>query len=431
MKTSPNDIMLRPAQGPVDRTICLPGSKSLTNRALLISAMADGLSTLDGVLLADDTRCMMTALGELGIHVEIDEERRRATVPGCGGQIPIGDADIYCGNAGTVMRFLAAVCCAAYGDYRLSGTQRMHERPIGDMVSALRELGAQIGYLDREGFPPLGIRAGGLHGGQTAIDANISSQFVSGLLMAAPLAMNDVMIEIRGELASEPYVAMTLAVMEAFGVESVEDGLRKFIVPAPQPYRAGTYEIEPDASAASYFFAAAAVTGGRVMVDGLGLECRQGDIGFVDLLERMGCRVEQGPRHTTVWGPKGGKLCGLDADLNKMPDVVPTLAVLAAFAEGPTRIRNVPNLRHKESDRLDALATELGKMGVATEVHADGISILPKEPPVAAAIATYEDHRMAMSFSVAGLRLDGMVIRDADCVSKTFPEFFELWSELT
>lgn len=430
MKTSPNDILLKPPPGPVDRTVCLPGSKSLTNRALLIAAIAHGRSTLDGILLADDTRIMMSALAELGVHIEVDELRHRASVPGCSGHFPNGDAELFCGNAGTVMRFLAAACCASYGEYKLDGVSRMRERPVGSLVSALRELGGQIGYLEREGFPPLGVQGKGLRGGRITIDAEISSQFVSSILMASPLAMNDVFIEIRGELVSEPYVAMTLQVMDAFGVQTVEEKLRKFIVPAPQAYQAAKFDVEPDASAASYFFAAAAVTGGRVTVEGLGLQSCQGDLGFVDLLERMGCRVEQGPRHTTVWGPKDLRLRGIDVDLNRMPDVAPTLAVVAAFAEGPTHIRNVPNLRHKESNRIAALVTELGHLGVDTELRDDGLSILPEHSPKAAAIGTYEDHRMAMSFAIAGLRVDGIVIRDADCVSKTFPEFFELWADL-
>ncbi|HWL94612.1 MAG TPA: 3-phosphoshikimate 1-carboxyvinyltransferase [Phycisphaerae bacterium] len=430
MKTSPNDIVLKPPMGPVDRTVCLPGSKSLTNRALVIAALASGESTLEGILLADDTRCMMTALGELGMHIEVDEERRTAVVPGCAGHLPSTDADLFCQNAGTVIRFLTPVCAAGFGECKLTGTQRMHERPIGPLVAALRELGGQVGFLDRDGFPPLHVRGKGLRGGRTTLDAEVSSQFLSALLIAAPLALNDVMIELRGELPSEPYVAMTIDVMDAFGVQVVEDEMRKFIVPAPQQYEAEDYEIEPDASAASYFFAAAAVTGGRITVEGLGLESCQGDLAFVDVLERMGCRVEQGPRHTTVWGPKDGALRGVDADLQKMPDVAPTLAVVAAFAEGPTHIRNVPHIRHKETDRLAALSAELSALGVASEVLADGISILPDKPPTAGAIRTYEDHRMAMSFAIAGLRLEGLVIRDADCVSKTFPEFFELWRDM-
>lgn len=430
MKTSPRDIMLRPFGRGIDRTLCLPGSKSLTNRALLLAALGNGRSTLEGILLAEDTRCMMTALGELGIHIEVDEERRRAVVPGCSAHFPMTDADLFCGNAGTVMRFLTAVLAAGYGEYKLDGVARMRERPIGGLVNALRELGAQVGYVDAEDHPPLKIVGKGLRGGKITVDAGVSSQYVSALLMAAPLAGNDVMMEVRGELPSKPYVAMTLKIMEAFGIQTIEEKMHKFIVPAPQHYQATSYDIEPDASAASYFFAAAAVTGGRVTVEGLGLNSVQGDLAFVELLEKMGCRVEEGPRHTTVWGPRDGRLKGIDADLNEMPDVAQTLAVVAAFAEGPTRIRNVSNLRHKETDRLHALSTELGEMGVPTEIHDDGLSILPDKPPVACAIRTYEDHRMAMSFAIAGLRLDGIVIRDADCVKKTFPEFFELWADL-
>lgn len=430
MKAGAHDIQLKPPPGPVDRTICLPGSKSLTNRALLMAALARGRSTLEGVLLSDDTRCMMTALGELGVHIEVDEDRRRATLQGCAGHFPTGEADLFCVNAGTVMRFLTAACCAGFGEYRLSGTQRMHQRPMDALITALRELGGQIACEDQEGYAPLIVRGKGLRGGRISVDAHVSSQFLSALLIASPMAAGDVMIEVRGDLASQPYVAMTLSVIEAFGVSIIQDQMRKFIIPAPQGYLAAEFDIEPDASTASYFFAAAAVTGGRVTVEGLGLESCQGDLAFVDVLERMGCRVEQGPRHSTVWGPADGRLIGVDADLNRMPDVAPTLAVVAAFAEGPTRIRGVSNIRHKESDRLHALASELGSMQVPVEIHDDGITILPDHPPVAAAIRTHDDHRMAMSFAVAGLRLDGMVIRDADCVSKTFPEFFELWREL-
>ncbi len=257
-----------------------------------------------------------------------------------------------------------------------------------------------------------------------------SSQFVSALLLAAPTASKDVLIDVSGPLPSAPYVRMTLSVMEAFGVSAVEDEMRKFIVPAGQTYAAAGYEIEPDATAASYFWAAAALTGGRVTVDGLGSASVQGDAAFVDVLERMGCRIERTAHDTTVRGPAGGRLRGVDVDLNAMPDVAQTLAVLAAFADGPTRIRNVANLRIKETDRLFALANELGRLGVETEVYEDGIEVRPARPPVAAVIDTYRDHRMAMSFALAGLRLDGVVIRNPGCVDKTFPEFFELWDEL-
>lgn len=425
------DIALKPAGKPIDRTICLPGSKSLTNRALLVAALARGTSQIDRLLLADDTRRMLEALRQLGVEIAVDEIRRRAIVTGCGGRWPKGEADLFCGNAGTVFRFLTAACCANHGEYRLDGVTRLRERPIAALVSALRELGGDIGYESREGYCPLTIRGRGLRGGEAQFEQTPSSQFVSALLLAAPLAAQDVMIDMRGALPSKPYVLMTLKVMRDFGVEALEEQMEKFIVPCRQTYAAMNFDVEPDASAASYFFAAAAITGGRVTVDGLGLESCQGDVNFINVLEKMGCRVEQGPRHTVVWGPADGRLRGVDVDLNDMPDVAQTLAVLAAFADGPTRIRNIANLRVKETDRLFALSNELNRMEIPTEVHEDGLSICPNRPPTAAAINTYEDHRMAMSFSLAGLRLDGMVIRDADCVNKTFPEFFELWSELT
>lgn len=424
------EIMIRPAAGPVDRTMRLPGSKSLTNRALLVAAMARGQSELDGVLLAEDTELMADALAALGVPVLIQRHANRALVEGRGGHWPTTEAALECGNAGTVIRFVTAACAAGQGDYVLDGSARMRQRPIGALVDALRDLGAHIGYGEREGYCPLQVRARGLRGGTVVFDRPVSSQYVSALLMAGPLASNDVLIAVEGALPSDPYVRMTLAVMEAFGASVVEDQMRRFIVPAPQAYSATRYAIEPDASAASYFFAAAALTGGRVTVEGLGADSVQGDLAFVRVLERMGCRVAIEDRQTTVWGPKEGALVGVDIDLGAMPDVAPTLAVLAAFAEGPTRIRNIANLRIKESDRLAALATELGHLGVPTELHEEGITVAPRSRPVAGKIDTYGDHRMAMSFALAGLRLDGVVIREPDCVNKTFPEFFVRWSEL-
>lgn len=422
-------IRLVVPKGPVDTAVRLPGSKSLTNRALVLAAMAQGPSQLDEVLIADDTRLMIEALRSLGVDVRLDHERRRVRIRGCGGFWPGGEADIFCGNAGTVMRFLTAACCVGVGEYRLDGSLRMRERPLGDLVNALRDLGAVIECESVEGFCPLVVQARGLRGGRVQFKRPVSSQFVSAILMAAPRAANDVMIEIVGELPSDPFVRMTLGLMEVFGGAAVEDGMRKFIVPGGQSYSGAHYEVEPDATAASYFFAAAAVTGGRVAVEGLGSQTRQGDWRFVDVLERMGCRVEREPRRTTVWGPPAGGLRGVDVDLNDMPDVAQTLAVLAAFAGGPTRIRNVANLRVKETDRLAALASELGRMGVQADTSGDGITIQPGEPRPAI-IETYGDHRMAMSFALAGLRVDRMMIRDPGCVSKTFPEFFEVWASL-
>ncbi len=426
----PSEITIRPLPAPVDRTVALPGSKSLTNRALLVAALAHGRSELDGVLLAEDTELMADALAALGVPILVHRKTRRAIVDGCGGHWPGTDAVIECGNAGTVIRFLTAACSTGQGSYVLDGSPRMRERPIGALVDALRDLGAQIGYADRDGFAPLNVRARGLRGGSITFDRPVSSQYLSALLMAAPLAADDVMIAVEGELPSDPYVRMTLAVMEAFGVSAIEEGMRRFIIPAPQMYSASTYKIEPDASAASYFFAAAAITGGRVTVEGLGSTSVQGDVGFVKVLEQMGCRVEIGEKQISVHGPKAGSLHGLEVDLGMMPDVAPTLAVLAAFADGPTRIRNVSNLRIKESDRLTALATQLGHLGIPSELHEDGITIAPTSRPVPGIIDTYDDHRIAMSFALAGLRLDGVVIRHPDCVAKTFPEFFDLWDSL-
>jgi 3-phosphoshikimate 1-carboxyvinyltransferase len=453
-----DEITLRAVGRPVDRTVRLPGSKSLTNRALLVAALAGGTSPLEGVLLADDTRLMIEALRALGIGVQelaSDPSGRReaaeVVVEGRGGYWPNAEADLFCGNAGTAMRFLTAACAIGHGEYRLDGVPRMRARPIGDLVDALRSLGAPIEYEEREGYCPLRVHARGLRGGTVRLESPPSSQFVSALLMAAPYAARDVMIDVAGALPSEPYVGITLRVMEAFGAAVVEErcstaapgcesspavlgcvpgGPRKFIVPARQTYRATRYRIEPDASAAAYFLAAAALTGGRVTVEELGAVSCQGDARFVEVLERMGCRVDRTQDATTVWGPADGRLRGIDVDLNAMPDTAPTLAVLAAFAEGPTRIRNVGNLRIKETDRLAALAAELRRMGVETTVHLDEIEIRPAGPPKSAVIETYDDHRMAMSFALAGLRVDGLVIRNPRCVSKTFPGFFELWAEL-
>lgn len=414
-----------PVRGPLDATVQVPGSKSLTNRALVAAALADGRSTLTNVLFADDTRYMLDALAALGVPLRVDEAATRVDVTGSGGQWSAGEAEIFCGNAGTVMRFLAAACCVGNGEYRLDGVPRMRERPIGSLVDALRELGAVVGYPEREGYPPIEIRACHLRGGTVSFHSPPSSQLVSALLMAAPYAQNDVFIEIAGEVVSWPYLAMTQAVMDAFGVPIVADNWRKFIVPAPQRYRGTQYAVEPDASNASYFLAAPAIAGGRVTVAGLGTSSVQGDVGFVDVLEQMGCRIKRSPNELTVHGPATGRLRGVDVDLNTMPDTAQTLAVAALFAEGPTQIRNVANLRVKETDRIAALATELRKLGATVDEIADGLTIHPPQSPTPAEIDTYDDHRMAMSFALAGLRIDGVVIRDPGCTSKTFPDYFQ------
>ncbi len=420
------DVRIKNVHRPIEATVQLPGSKSLTNRALIIAGLARGTSRLQGVGLADDMRYMMQFLKGLEIDVSLDEASRTATVAGCGGHIPADEADLFCGNAGTVVRFGTAMCCLGMGNYRIDGIERMRSRPIGPLVDVLRDLGAGIGYEGQEGFLPLTIAGRGLWGGQALISADQSSQFVSAVLLAAPYARTDVMLQLAGEVVSEPYIRMTRQMMEDFGVSVLADR-GKYIVPALQTYTGRTYRIEPDASAASYFFAAAALTGGRVTVAGLGRRSLQGDIGFVHVLQQMGCTVEQDETSTTVTGPKDGQLRGVDVDLNEMPDMAQTLAVLALFAKGPTHIRHVANLRIKETDRIAAVANELRKFGAMVEARDDGFSITPPAVPPPAAVETYDDHRMAMAFALAGLRIDGVVIQNAECVSKTFPKFFEVF----
>ncbi len=424
-------IVLRPPPRPIDAEVRPPGSKSLTNRALLLAALADGPSRVENILAAEDTRLMLDCLRSLGVSIAADENRCIANVAGCGGRWPAGEASLYCGNAGTVARFLTAALCVGQGEFLLDGSARMRQRPIEPLVDAMRELGGAISYAAGAGQFPLEIAAGGLRGGTVRFDDPESSQFVSALLMAAPLARGDVMIEIRGPLVSGPFVRMTLTMMERFGAAVVEDQLRKFIVPGTQRYAGQQIEIEPDATAASYFFGAAAITGGRIRVSGLGSASVQGDMAFLGVLESMGCRVQRRESETVIIGPPAGVMSGVDADLGEMPDVAPTLGVLAVFANSPTRIRNVANLRVKESDRIAAIATEVQKLGAETEIHADGLTIRPARSPHAAAINTYDDHRIAMSFALAGLRLDGVTIKDAGCVGKTYPKFFEDWSRVT
>ncbi|MFH0981148.1 MAG: 3-phosphoshikimate 1-carboxyvinyltransferase [Planctomycetota bacterium] len=439
-------LTLRPASGPLDAVVRVPGSKSITNRALMIAALAHGKSRLTDALLADDTQRMLDALRRLGLQVATDPDAGTIDIVGYAGHLPASEAELDCGNSGTTMRFCTALCALGFGEYVLDGTARMRERPIGGLVEALRTLGTPVSYLGEEGYPPLRLCARGLKGGEVYFDSPPSSQWVSALLMAAPGARSDVMLAVEGPLVSEPYVRMTLAVMDAFGVATLDrvetsepqpsarvvHASARYIVAAPQYYQARDYAIEPDASNASYFLAAPAVAGGQVTVEGLGTASIQGDARFVDILEQMGCRIERAPERLTVHGPPPGEpLRGIDVDLNRMPDMVQTLAVVALFAEGPTRLRNVGNLRLKETDRLTALARELGRMGAVVEIQPDGLVVHPPGRVVPAQIETYDDHRMAMSFALASLRLDGVVIKDPGCVSKTFPDFFERWETLT
>jgi 3-phosphoshikimate 1-carboxyvinyltransferase len=391
----------------------------LTNRALVAAALADGQSELRGALDSDDTRVMMECLRRLGIAIEHDPSAQTIRVAGCSGRLPATSADLFAANSGTTIRFLTALVALGHGTYRLDGSARMRERPIEDLLSALGQLGVDARSENGSGCPPVVVRAAGLRGGRAKVRGDISSQFLSGLLMAAPYAESAVDLEIEGTLVSQPYIRMTLAVMRSFGIDVDGDDLSQFHIP-PGRYGGRIYEIEPDASAASYFFAAAAIAGGRVTVLGLSRDSVQGDVAFCDCLAKMGCGVEFRSDGITIIG---GGLRGIDVDMNAISDTVQTLAAVALFAEGPTTIRNVAHIRHKETDRIGNLAVELRKLGAEVEELSDGLRIVPR-PLHGAEIATYDDHRMAMSLSLAGLRVPGIVIQEPRCVEKTYPDFF-------
>jgi len=422
-----DSIEIDPANGPVRGRICPPGSKSLTNRALVCAALAEGVSTLRGALHSEDTEVMIAGLQALGIGIEVADQGEILRIVGSGGVIPAEQADLWVANSGTTMRFLTAVATLGQGTYRLDGIKRMRERPIGDLTDALRQLGAEVRCESAGQCPPVVVDGHGLAGGAANMRGDISSQFLSSLLMAAPCARQAVSVRIEGELVSVPYVAMTLQVMNSFGVDAeATDSYRKIVVPSSSSYQGCDYRIEPDASAASYFLAAAAVTGGEVTIEGLGRDSLQGDVAFADCLEQMGCDVRFDSRSITV---VGRPLAGIEVDMNAISDTVQTLAVVALFAKGPTLIRNVGHIRHKETDRLAALANELRKLGAQVIENRDGLEIVPGELQ-AAAIETYNDHRMAMSFALAGLGTPGVVILDPGCVAKTYPRYFEDLSSL-
>jgi 3-phosphoshikimate 1-carboxyvinyltransferase len=426
-----DSYLCHPVTTALDASVELPGSKSITNRALVAAALADGDSLLTNILLADDTRLMIDALGKLGVAVTLDEAGPHAEITGCAGQFPASETTLLCGNAGTVIRFLAAAVATGFGEFTLDGVERMRRRPLGDLMAALQALGAQVEYLEGEGYAPIVIHARHLRGGQVAFTAPESSQFISALLLAGPYASGDILIEVAAAL-SVPYLKMTTSIMDAFGVSVIEqyDASRvKFVVPAPQRYAGRTFAVEPDASNATYFLAAAAVAGGSVTVRNLGTQSVQGDARFVDVLERMGCAVMRDENRLTVVR-SGQALHGIEVDLNDMPDTVQTLAVVALFADGPTTIRNVANLRVKETDRLAALAKELAKLGARVQERPDGLTIEPPERIAPATIHTYGDHRMAMSFALAGLRSPGVTIDAPACCGKTFPDFFDRWDRL-
>ena len=408
----------------------IPGSKSLSNRILLLAALAKGRTKITNLLDSDDIRHNLHALGQLGINFSLSSDKTECTVDGLGGSFNLArPVSLFLGNAGTAMRPLAAALTLGSGDYELTGEPRMEERPIGDLVDCLRQCGADIQYLKTSGYPPLRIKANGITGGDISIDGSISSQFLTAMLMAAPMASGDTRIHIKGDLVSKPYIHITLNVMSKFGVEVSHDNYQVFNIKGGQTYQSpGEILVEGDASSASYFLAAGAL-GGPVKVLGVGQASVQGDIRFADVLEKMGARITWG--ENWIQAEAGRQLQGVDLDLNHIPDAAMTLVPLALFANGDTTIRNIYNWRVKETDRLYAMATEMKKLGATVIEGKDFIHIKPPEVLNEAHIDTYNDHRVAMCFSLVSLSKSTKVhINDPECVAKTFPDYFELFQQL-
>ena len=405
--------------GPIKASIRPPSSKSITNRALIIAALAEGESILHQPLESDDTRVMIDSLRRLGIGVV--ERDSALLVQGGGGAFPNDSAELFIGNSGTSVRFLTAMAAVGNGTFQLDGIPRMRERPIQDLLDALQSLGCNATSILGTGCPPVAVTTNGLKGGEVSIKGNISSQFLSGLLMAAPYAQSPVTIQVDGELVSRPYVDMTLAIMAEFGVSAAASETN-FQLPVAK-YSGREYTIEPDASAASYFFAAAAITGGEATVLELGRDSLQGDVGFCDLLVQMGCELSEHDDGLTLRGPE--VLKGIDCDMGEVSDTAQTLSAVALFADGPTTIRGIAHNRHKETDRIGNLAIELRKFGATVDEFEDGFTVNPPQLLTPATADTYDDHRMAMSLALPGLRIPGVKINDPGCTAKTYPHFFE------
>lgn len=430
MPAVPEALAIDPS-GPLDATVRVPGSKSITNRALLIAALADGESELAGALTSDDTDVMRVALVQLGARVETRGDPW--VVGGTGGALRVPAKPLFVQNSGTTARFLTAAATLAPGPIEIDGNARMRERPIVHLVEALRALGAGVEILGQGGCPPVRVAGGGLPGGAITIDGSQSSQYTSAILLAAPYAARDVELAFRGGvLVSRPYVEITLQIMRAFGADAEWTGDAadpRIHVRAGRPYRARAHAIEPDASSAAYPLCAAAIAGGVVRIEGVPPDSLQSDWGILDLLERMGCRVTRRGTTVELRGPERPLRSLGEIDMNHMPDAVLAYAVVALFADGPTLIKNVWNLRIKETDRLSALEKELRKLGARARAERDALHIQPG-PLHGAEIDTYDDHRMAMSFALAGLRVPGVVIRDPGCVSKTWPKYWDVLQHL-
>jgi len=413
----------------VNGTVNLPGSKSLSNRALLLAALANGETTIKNLLDSDDIRHMLNALESLNISFRLSDDRTECVLQGNGGPLNFdGAIELFLGNAGTAMRPLCAALCLGQGEFTLTGEARMSERPIDSLVDALKDMGCDITYHDFLGFPPVTIKGTGLKGGSVKIDGSVSSQFLTAFLMAAPLAGGDIDIEIIGELVSKPYIEITLDLMAKFGVSVSHDNLQHFSIKGGQCYQSpGVVHVEGDASSASYFLAAGAIKGGTVTVTGVGSDSVQGDKHFADVLEAMGAKIDWAPQSITV---TSNGLTGVDLDMNHIPDAAMTIATTALFAQGSTSIRNIYNWRVKETDRLFAMATELRKVGATVEEGHDYITITPPKVLKHATIDTYNDHRIAMCFSLIALSDTAVTINDPGCTAKTFPSYFKCFESI-
>ncbi|MGI2104982.1 3-phosphoshikimate 1-carboxyvinyltransferase [Shewanella frigidimarina] len=413
----------------INGEINIPGSKSISNRVLLLATLAKGSTTLTNLLDSDDIRYMLASLKQLGIQYTLSEDKTECVVEGNEGPISSASAQsLFLGNAGTAMRPLCAALTLGQGEFTLTGEPRMEERPIGDLVDALRQLGADVTYLKNDGFPPLTINATGLNGGDVEIAGDLSSQFLTALLMVAPLTKDSVNIKIKGELVSKPYIDITIALMKQFGVEVINHQYQRFEIKAGQHYVSpGKVLVEGDASSASYFLAAGAIKGGEVKVTGVGRLSIQGDVKFADALAQMGADIEWGDDYIIA---RKSTLTAIEMDMNHIPDAAMTIATAALFATGTTKLTNIYNWRIKETDRLAAMATELRKVGAIVEEGHDYITITPPAELKTAAIDTYNDHRMAMCFSMMAFADCGITINDPDCTSKTFPDYFTQFTQL-
>lgn len=417
----PEVLAVEPISDPLDATVRVPGSKSVTNRALVAAALAEGTSRLRGVLVADDTVAMVEALRLLDVAVEVDEARSEALVDGGGGRLPARAVTFDARQSGTTARFLAPLLALGAGPSTLDGSDQLRGRPMGPTFAALRDLGARVEAMAAPDHLPVSVSGGGaVRGGAVSVAGDVSSQFLSGLLLVGPAMPDGLVVDLTGDVVSRPYLDLTVAVMEAFGAEVDRPDHRTFSV-APTGYAATEYDVEPDASAASYLFAAAAICGGRVRVEGLGRDTVQGDLGFVDVLARMGAHVEKADGWTEVVGT--GTLRGVEVDMSQLSDTAQTLAVVAVFADGPTSVTGIDFIRRKETDRIAAVVCELRRAGVEAHEDADGFTVHPGTP-TPARIRTYDDHRMAMSFALLGLAVPGIEIEDPACVAKTYPGYF-------